>query len=174
MSYLFLGNPDRLQNYPTRTGKKNSLYIDLQFIIFWLYPSSQMPIEMLDFLFTPLSQYNFDSFILTDSNIDLLSLNHNNLSSKYFNLSEAMVFLKSFINLRFFSQNNHSLIDHMLAISHASSFISGVLTQDKSEHWFTFCSINLKKEKAAQVAKSARSFLILIFQNFMKAFKLYF
>ena len=58
----------------------------------------------------------------------------------------------------FFSKYNHSLIDHILTNSHALSFISGVLTQDISDHCFTFCSINLKKEKVAKVAKNARSF----------------
>ena len=105
-----------------------------------------------------MSQSNFASFILTDSNIDLLSLNHNNLSAKYFQSTLSHGFLNIIHKSTFFSQYNHSLIDHILTNSHASSFISGDLTQDIFDHCFTFCSINLKKEKVAKVVKSARSF----------------
>ena len=135
-----------------------SLYRPPSHKILTLSQQSDAYLEMLDFLLTSLSQFNFDSFILTDSNIDLLSLNHNNLSSKYLQSILSHGFLNIIHKSTFFSKYNHSLIDHILTNSHALSFISGVLTQDISDHCFTFCSINLKKEKVAKVAKNARSF----------------
>ena len=146
-----------------------SLYRPPSHNILTLSQQSDAYLEMLDFLLTSLSQFNFDSFILTDSNIDLLSLNHNTLSSKYFQSILSHGFLNIFHKSTLFSQYNHSLIDHILTNSHASSFISGVLTQDISDHCFTFSSINLKKEKVAKVNKSARSFSDLNISKFYES-----
>ena len=122
--------------------------------------------ESLEILLTQLNAANHETIILTDSNFDLLSLNTCSTSSKYFNCILSHGFYNVINKSTYFSKESSSLIDHIITNSPASSFTSGVITQDISDHCFTFVKINTKKRSQTVRPRSYRSFSDSNLSNF--------
>ena len=89
-----------------------------------LPPSKQNEVflETLETLLSNLSRVNKEVYILTDSNIDLLSINSNKLSSDYFNKLLFHGFCNTTYKATRFSKVKHSLIDQILSKSINSKY----------------------------------------------------
>ena len=114
--------------------------------------------ETLETLLSNLSRVNKEVYILTDSNIDLLSINSNKLSSDYFKKLLFHGFCNTTYKATRFSKVKHSLIDQILSKSINSKYKAGVLIQDISDHCFPFCQLNIKLKAEKNTQKSSRSF----------------
>ena len=119
---------------------------------------SEVFLETLEHLLSNLAGVNKEVYILTDSNIDLLSINSSKLSSDYFNKLLSHGFCNTTYKATRFSKDNHSLIDQIIYKSVNSSFKSGVLIHDISDHCFPFCQLNIKRKVEKNTQKSSRSF----------------
>ena len=123
-----------------------SLYRPPSHNILPLSEHNEVFLETLENLLSNLSRVNKDVYILTDSNIDLLSINSNKLSSDYFNKLLFHGFCKTTYKATRFSKDNHSLIDQILSKSINSNYKAGVLIHDISDHCFPFCQLNIKRK----------------------------
>ena len=97
-----------------------------------------------------LSNSKREVFILTDSNIDLLSINSNSLSSNYLEKLLSYGFFNTILKATHFSKENFTLIDHILSNSDNTCIKSGVLVNDLSDHLLPFCQLNVKKNLEAK------------------------
>ena len=123
--------------------------------------------EYYEQLLSEISIYNKDSYILTDSNIDLLSLNRNTNSSRLVELSLSHGFLNLITKASRMNKNSYSLIDQIFTNSDSKNFNSGVLLSDISDHFFTFSSISKKaKKKSLKTKKNVRLFTDIDIENF--------
>ena len=102
--------------------------------------------EYFEKLLVDLSASRNDSFILTDSNINLLSLNNNVNSSRLIELTLSHGFINLISKATPITQNNFSLIDQIFTNCDKSAFSSGVFISDISDHFFTFTSFSHKRK----------------------------
>ena len=114
--------------------------------------------ECFENLLSLLTRTNTVSYILTDSNLDLLKLNENMQSLNYFQTLTSHGFINIINKATRFSTNSASLIDHILTNTRHQAIVSGVLIQDISDHCITFCLINTSKNPSSTGIKTARSY----------------
>ena len=101
---------------------------------------------------------NTETYICTDSNIDLLDINSSVNSKRFFELSASHGFLNIITNATRFSTHNQSLIDQVFTNSDKLIYDSGVLIQDISDHFFTFTKIKMSVKNNKPKPKITRSF----------------
>ena len=87
-----------------------------------------------------------DSYICMDSNINLLNLVNSNISQNFIDLLFSNGFLNLITKATRFSKNSFSLIDQICSNLNCSSFTSGVIISDLSDHFITFSCLSLKKD----------------------------
>ena len=109
---------------------------------------------------------NTETYICTDSNIDLLKVNSCSFSKKYFESTISEGFINLISKATRFSSNHFSLIDQIITNADKNDFSSGVLIHDISDHFFTFNRLNLSKKTPKLKPKLTRSFSDLKIQTF--------
>ena len=104
--------------------------------------------KIFDDLLTKLSNCNIDAYVFLDSNINLFNLDSNNHSSTYLsNISNSGFLVTNFRATRIQS-SIPSHIDHILTNSKDSNITSGSIVDDISDHFMTFISPNLSRQKS--------------------------
>ena len=104
--------------------------------------------EIFDDLLTKLSNCNIDAYVFLDSNINLFNLDSNNHSSTYLsNISNSGFLVTNFRATRIQS-SIPSHIDHILTNSKDINITSGSIVDDISDHFMTFISPNLSRQKS--------------------------
>jgi hypothetical protein len=94
-----------------------------------------------------LASKRIDSYILTDSNINLLNLNTDNNCSNYLNSIIGAGYLPVNLKPTHAQNGRYSLIDHILCSSADLVNLSGSIVNDLSDHWITFAQTKLTKSK---------------------------
>ena len=100
-----------------------------------------------------------DCYILTDSNVNLLSLSNSSQSLDFLDLLLSYGFLNLITKATRFSKNSFSLIDQIFTNKKSLSFSSGIILNDLSDHLLTFTCLDFKKGcKPAPKFKKCRDF----------------
>jgi hypothetical protein len=94
-----------------------------------------------------LQALNGDSYVFLDANIDLLKLNVNNLSNDYMDVNLSNGFVQLICRATRIQGQHFSLIDHILANSNHTSYTTGTLISDLSDHFINFIQIPTSKPK---------------------------
>ena len=89
---------------------------------------------------------NHNSFILTDSNINLLAIDQSKHSQDFLDFMLSHGFLNLITKATRFSKNSFSLIDQIFTNLKNPPPHSGVILNDISDHLVTFTCLNLKKK----------------------------
>ena len=95
-----------------------------------------------------LSSRNLDTYIFTDSNINLLNLLTDSSSRSYFNTFTERGFTLTNLKATRIQGNSSTLIDHIITNSNAPAMLSGSIIDDISDHFITFLSPKLGKVKS--------------------------
>ena len=112
---------------------------------------------MFDELLHKISQKNLNSYIFLDSNFDLLSL-HDAGPAAFLNSVLSAGYLQC-INKATRMQNDAStLLDHILTSCRQTSFRTGTIIHDLSDHFPTFILTPEKNQKNGEKTKTYRSF----------------
>ena len=112
-------------------------------------PTQQLDsfLDNLDTLLHNLSNRNLDSFIFTDSNINMLNLTTDNTVKVYNNCIMDRGFTITNYKASRIQGNHSSLIDHIITNSKAPSLTSGSIIDDISDHFMTFLIPKIGKAK---------------------------
>ena len=94
-----------------------------------------------------LSNRNLPTYILSDSNIDLLKLSHNENSKDFLDICSCYGFLPLISKATRFQGLNCSAIDHIFTNKAQANYTSGVITDQLSDHMYTFTEIESLKPK---------------------------
>ena len=115
-----------------------------------LTPTQQIEsfLDKLDSHLLNLSARNLDTFIFTDSNINLLNLPTDETVRLYFNSITERGFTLTNLKATRIQGNSSTLIDHIITNSKAHSLISGSIIDDLSDHFITFLSPKIGKVKS--------------------------
>ncbi len=114
-------------------------------------------INMLDTHLTFLNSSNKNSFILTDANINLATLNLNPLCSNYFNTILSNGFIPLNTKSTRIQGDSHSLIDHIITNSNSPENIrTGTIISDISDHFINFVSLTTPPTSKKHKTKSFR------------------
>jgi hypothetical protein len=90
-----------------------------------------------------LSRKNMDSYIMMDSNIDLLKLDRV-VPANFFNGCLAAGYLQCVNKATRFQNESKTLIDHILISSKHNIIQTGTIISNVSDHFFTFVRMPLK------------------------------
>jgi hypothetical protein len=88
---------------------------------------------------------NYNSFILTDSNINLLTIDKSKNSQDFLDMMLSNGFLNLITKATRFSNNSFSLIDQIFTNMQIPPAHSGIILNDLSDHLLTFTCLNQKK-----------------------------
>ena len=126
----------------------------------FLSQSDQLAAFFMEFtsLLSRLSLDATETYILMDSNIDLLNISGNPASLNLLELCLSNGFLNIVTKATRTSQNRFSLIDQIFTNSNSSKYMSGVILNDISDHFFTFSSLNSSKSIQKPKLKTSRKF----------------
>ena len=115
-----------------------------------LTPTQQMDafLDKFDSQLLKLSSRNLDTYIFTDSNINLLNLLTDSSSRSYFNTFTERGFTLTNLKATRIQGNSSTLIDHIITNSNAPAMLSGSIIDDISDHFITFLSPKLGKVKS--------------------------
>ena len=89
---------------------------------------------------------NHNSFILTDSNINLLAIDKSKHSQDFLDFMLSHGFLNLITKATRFSKNSFSLIDQIFTNLKNPPSHSGIILNDLSDHLVTFTCLNIKKK----------------------------
>lgn len=96
-----------------------------------------------------LSSLKLPTYILSDTNLDLLKINNEN-SKDFLEICTCYGFLPLISKATRFQNASYSAIDHIFALNEQNIYNAGVITDQLSDHMLTFCEIgNLIKKKAS-------------------------
>jgi hypothetical protein len=112
--------------------------------------------QLIDYL----SATNCDTYILTDSNINLLDLYGSELVNDYFNT----IIEKGFFPANMKASRMH--IDHILTNCFSPKIESGSIIEEISDHFITFLQLNLAKSKCKANKVTKRQFSTENLNNF--------
>jgi hypothetical protein len=101
----------------------------------------------LDGLLNNLHRVNANSYVFSDTNINLLKLTNNNLASLYLDSVHSNGFLQLIGKATRIQNSTYSLIDHILCKNFNSYYKTGVILLDISDHFMTFLSIPISPPK---------------------------
>lgn len=97
--------------------------------------------ECFDQLLTNMNNDDTNYIIFSDSNLNLLKLNHCKKSQKYMEIIHNNGFLQIIKKATRIQPPSFSLIDHIMIKGPFLELSTGVLTEDISDHFLTFLSI---------------------------------
>ncbi len=98
-------------------------------------------INQFDNLLHQLSSQYHESFILLDSNLNLLTPTLSPITNSYINTINSNGFIQTIQKATRTQNSSHSLIDHILINSHSPEIITGTLILDISDHFLTFIQL---------------------------------
>jgi exonuclease III len=102
-----------------------------------------------------LNRKKMESYIMMDSNIDLLRLD-SVVPANFFNSCLAAGYLQCINKATRFQNESKTLIDHILISSKHNTIQTGTIISDVSDHFFTFVRLPLKVSKLAEKTKMVR------------------
>ena len=116
-------------------------------------------IQNLDHLLHSLSSRFNESYILLDSNINLLSPHpHPTTTLSYLETIQRNGFIQCILRATRFQNSSHSLIDHIITNTRANHITTGVVVADVSDHLPTFIQLPSLFPKIAQKTETKRNF----------------
>ncbi len=115
-------------------------------------------ISYLDTHLHNLSLCNNNVFVFTDSNINLLNLNHNNTTALYLETLYSNGFSQKVGKATRIQNKSFSLIDHIICKSLSQDITTGTIITDFSDHFTNFVSIPSTKQSHVQQFRYARDF----------------
>ena len=95
----------------------------------------------MDNLLHSLTNLYHESYILLDSNINLLPLNLTNRAESYLETIHNNGYIQCIHKATRSQNSSHSLIDHIITNSHSSLIKSGTIVSDISDHFMTFIQL---------------------------------
>ena len=98
-------------------------------------------ILQLDNLLHQLSSQYHESFILLDSNLNLLTPNPSSNTESYSHSFTSNGFIQTIHKATRSHNSSHSLIDHILTNSHSPNITTGTVILDISDHFLTFIQL---------------------------------
>ena len=104
-------------------------------------------LDNLDRLMTDLNNTNMDSYLLTDSNLNLHNIHNDQAVSNYMTHLTNNGFLITNLKTTRIQNGSSSLIDHILTNCKSTEITSGTLVEEISDHFVTFLAPNLRKTK---------------------------
>jgi hypothetical protein len=97
----------------------------------------------LNNLLNSLSFRNTDTYVFSDTNINLLKLPNNNPAKEYLEIVHSSGFLQLVCKATRILDNSYSLIDHILCNNFNSDLLMGTILTDLSDHFMNFLTIPL-------------------------------
>jgi hypothetical protein len=101
----------------------------------------------LDLTCNYLTSKRMDSYILTDSNINLLQITTNDTAANYLNTILHSGFIPINFKASHMQNGRYSLIDHILCNSPDHVNACGSILTDVSDHWITFAQTKFSEVK---------------------------
>jgi len=114
--------------------------------------------DKLDNLMTDINNMNMDSYILTDSNINLLNTNTDHLTMTYMTTITNCGFVVTNHKSTRMQGASSSLIDHILTNCKTNLITSGSIIEDISDHLVSFIQPNLRKHKTKPLNVKRRQY----------------
>lgn len=109
-----------------------------------------------------LSSLKLPTYILSDTNLDLLKINNEN-SKDFLEICTCYGFLPLISKATRFQNASYSAIDHIFALNEQNIYNAGVITDQLSDHMLTFCEIgNLIKKRLRQTPDLLKNVLLMI------------
>lgn len=127
---------------------------------------NDMFINYLDTHLYNLSVYNCDSYVFTDSNINLFNLNNNNSTALYLETIYSNGFNQKIGHATRIAGNSFSLIDHILTKSSIKCISSGTILTDFSDHFTNFITIDVTINRKSPQFCYSRNFSPAKIRNF--------
>ena len=121
-------------------------------------PDTDLFFDNYENLLNLMNKNDTNYIILTDSNFNLLKLPHCKLSQKYLEITHGNGFLQLIKKATRIQSTSFSLIDHILSKNEKFEMETGVITEDISDHFFTFCSFKEKAPTPKQPTITKRNF----------------
>lgn len=145
-------------SYPNRSIIVTSLYRS-NGIITNTTPLVQMNLflEKFDILLDTLGQKNCESYVFTDSNIDLLNL-QNHVVNSYLNTILSRGYFQTICKATRAQGNAFTLIDHILTNTKCSAITTGTVLSDISDHFYTIYCPEKNSHQYMQKTTSIRIF----------------
>ena len=119
-----------------------------------------------------LSLLNQDSYVFTDSNINLLKLNYSQSVALYLETIYSNGFLQKVGKATRIAGQSYSLIDHILTKSQNQGDSSGTILSDISDHFINFIAIPTAKIKTKCEFRATRNFSKQNLENFRNNLRL--
>lgn len=116
-----------------------------------------------------LSNCNQDSYIFTDSNINLLALENDKHAKDYFTSTLDKGFLITNLKATRIQGDSHSLIDHIITNSKCNSINTGSVIDDLSDHFVVFVQPGLSGAKSKPKSVKKRNFCQVNLDSFKNA-----
>jgi hypothetical protein len=155
--------------------KFESLSIELtlnnkKFIVCNYYrPPTQLPnvpfrtqmdefVDIVDNLSSSLSNLNLPTYILSDSNINLLNLANHETSENYLHSLHSNGFLLTNFKATRIQNDSHSLIDHIFTNNLVAALETGTIVNDISDHFLNFIQLPFPKPLKNPPNKPSRKF----------------
>jgi hypothetical protein len=166
----FKERPD-LENYMLKTFE--NIVLEIQYpgkscIISNIYRSPNLPpplsntdhvesfLNTFDNHLSKLSDLNCNTYVLLDSNINLLRLHESPLCSAYLDTALTNGFLQIISKATRIQNNKASLIDHIFSNSNLPSYSAGTIIDDLSDHFCNFIQLGKLKAKKQNVKESTK------------------
>jgi hypothetical protein len=125
-------------------------------------------LEILNQYLNNLSLRSTNTFVFSDTNINLLKLTNNNLATEYLEMVHSNGFLQLISKATRIMENSYSPIDHILCNNFKSEFVTGTILLDISDHFMNFLPIPLSLNKSNTKPKDllTRDFSLASMTNF--------
>jgi len=125
--------------------------------------------EHLHSVLSKINETNQPCYVFSDSNINLLKLNHDIHAETFFNTISLNGFMQLIFKATRVQGPSYGLIDHILTNAQPEYFSSGVIISDISDHFLTFVVSNAKIESKKDEFRSYRNFSLRQIARFKEA-----
>ena len=126
-------------------------------------------INHLDIHLSNLSNFNSDTYVFLDSNINLLKLNYSQTPALYLETIFTNGFLQKIGKATRIQGHSYSLIDHILTKTEVNVGFSGTIVSDISDHFVNFLLVPDTRTKESNVKTPKRNFSQQNLRHFKEA-----
>jgi hypothetical protein len=113
-------------------------------------------LDTLDTHLARLSDLDKNSYIFTDSNINLLKLNEGALGTDYMDTLITNGYLQIISKATRVQNNNVSLIDHIMTNTNLKKYNAGTIIDDMSDHFMNFVQISHEKNTKKDIKEETK------------------
>ncbi|MBM3939105.1 MAG: hypothetical protein FJ333_10715, partial [Sphingomonadales bacterium] len=127
--------------------------------------------EHLQTVLSKINDIDLPCYVFSDSNINLLKLNHDPHAEIFINTISLNGFIQLIFKATRVQGPSFGLIDHILTNIQSECFSSGVIIGDISDHFITFIVSNSKIESKKEEFRSYRNFSLPQITKFKEALR---